>query len=59
VGGVQRSGETASIGPGGAIYRKRKGREGRTAGERRRRGGAVLAAALGVLGTRGCATGAG
>jgi hypothetical protein len=60
--GVQRSGGTASIGPGGAIYRKGKGREGRTAGERRRHGGAVLAARAGSggrVGVRGGATRAG
>jgi hypothetical protein len=59
VGEAQRSGGTASRGPRGAIYRERKGGKGRTAG---RHGGAevaVPAAALGVLGARGGATGAG
>jgi hypothetical protein len=50
--GVQRSGGTASIGPGGAIYRKGKGREGRTAGERQRRGGGGTGGAQAAGGAR-------
>jgi hypothetical protein len=59
VGEAQRSGGTAPRGPGGAIYRERKGGEGRTAEHHGGAEVAVPAAALGALEVRGGATEAG
>jgi hypothetical protein len=50
VGEAQRSGGTASGGPGAAIYRERKGRKGRTAG---RHGSVEVAVLPAALSTRG------